>query len=178
MNVCLFCGARPGRDPRYAEAATAFGAALARAGHGLVYGGGQVGLMGLAADAALAEGGRVIGVIPRSMVDRELAHRGVSELIITAGMHERKATMEKLSGAFVAIPGGFGTLDELCEIVTWAQLGDHAKPVFLWNVGGYFDEFIAFVDKAVREGFVSPEQRPLLRVASSLEGILSALRAP
>lgn len=177
MNVCVFCGARSGRDPRYAQAAEGLGALLAEAGLGLVYGGGQVGLMGIVADSTLKAGGEVIGVIPRSMVDRELAHPGLTKLIVTAGMHERKATMETLSGAFIALPGGFGTLDELCEIVTWAQLGDHRKPVYLLNIAGYFDEFIAFVEKSVREGFVGVEQRPLLQVSDSLGDVVSALKA-
>lgn len=175
MNICVFCGARPGRNPLYAKAAEDLGRALAKAGLGLVYGGGQVGLMGLVANATLEAGGEVTGVIPRSMVDRELAHQGVTKLIVTSGMHERKATMETLSGGFIALPGGFGTLDELCEIVTWAQLGDHRKPIYLLNIAGYFDEFIAFVEKSVQEGFVGVEQRPLLQVSSSIENVVAAL---
>ena len=130
-RIAVFCGSRAGNDPAYAEAAAALGRALAGRGCELVYGGAHVGLMGIAADTVLARGGRVTGVIPASMVDRELAHRGVTDLRIVGGMHERKALMASLADAFVVLPGGMGTLDELCEILTWAQLGLHAKPVGL-----------------------------------------------
>src|SRR5205085_5644224 len=153
-RVCVFCGASSGRSPAYAEGARSFGAALAGRGLGLVYGGGRVGLMGAVADAALAGGGEVVGVIPQELVDRELAHGGLTELRVVGSLHERKAVMAELADGFVALPGGFGTLDELMEQLTWSQLGLHAKPVALLDVEGYWRPLIALARHATDEGFV------------------------
>jgi len=151
-------------DPVHIEAARAVGRLLALRGIGLVFGGGHVGLMGAVADAALAAGGEVTGVIPRALQLRELAHRGLTRLHVVGTMHERKARMAELSDAFLALPGGMGTLDELAEIVTWAQLGVHAKPVGLLDVKGFFSPLVAFFDRAEREGFLRPEHRQLVAV--------------
>jgi uncharacterized protein (TIGR00730 family) len=153
-RVCVFCGASSGRTPAYADAARAFGAAVASRGLGLVYGGGRVGLMGAVADGALAAGGEVVGVIPQSLVEREHAHDGLSELHVVGSLHERKALMAELADAFVALPGGFGTLDELMEQLTWSQLGLHAKPVGLLDVEGYWRPLIELARHATSEGFV------------------------
>jgi uncharacterized protein (TIGR00730 family) len=160
--VCVFCGSSSGTRPEYAAAARALGTVLARRRITLVWGGGNVGLMGVVADAVLASGGAAIGVIPRGLEERELAHRGASKLHVTNSMHERKALMEQLSDAFIALPGGFGTLDELCEILTWRQLGLHAKPIGLLDVQDFFAPLAAAFDHAVREGFVRPEHRAIL----------------
>ena len=148
QSVCLFCGSNRGVQPEYASAARAFGTALAEQGLTLVYGAGNIGLMGVAADAALAAGGKVIGVIPEFLKDKEVAHLGLSELHVTSTMHERKALMAELSDAFVALPGGFGTFDELFEILTWAQLSVHNKPVGLLNVAGFFQPLMEMVRHA------------------------------
>jgi uncharacterized protein (TIGR00730 family) len=160
--VCVFCGSSSGTRPEYAAAAHALGVVLARRRITLVWGGGNVGLMGVVADAVLASGGAAIGVIPRGLEERELAHRGATKLHVTNSMHERKALMEQLSDAFIALPGGFGTLDELCEILTWRQLGLHAKPIGLLDVQDFFAPLAAAFDHAVREGFVRPEHRAIL----------------
>ena len=162
MRVCVFCGSREGDRPLYRDAAAELGTLIARAGHGVVYGGGNIGLMGIIADAALAAGGEVIGVIPRHLLDREVAHGDLSTLHVVGSMHERKALMAELADVFVAAPGGFGTLDELCEILTWAQLGLHHKPCGLLNVAGYFDPLLAMFDQATREGFLSAPHRQLI----------------
>lgn len=175
-RVCVFCGSNPGSDPRFAGAARDLGTALATRGIELVYGGGQVGLMGILADAALAAGGRVIGVIPHALDRLEVAHKRLSELRHVDTMHERKALMVELSDAFVALPGGFGTLDELCEVLTWQQLGIHAKPVALLEVAGYFAHFRAFLDHATASGFLSAETRGLLHVADAPDSLLDLLR--
>ena len=154
QRVCVFCGASSGRRAAYVEAARAFGTLLAERGIGLVYGGGRVGLMGAVADGALAGGGEAIGVIPQELVDRELAHPGLTELRIVGSLHERKAQMAELADAFVALPGGFGTLDELMEQLTWSQLGLHRKPVGLLDVEGYWAPLIALARHATDEGFV------------------------
>jgi uncharacterized protein (TIGR00730 family) len=154
QRVCVFCGASSGRKPAFAQAARAFGAELAARGTGLVYGGGRVGLMGAVADGALAAGGEVVGVIPQALVERELAHTGLTELHVVGSLHERKARMADLSDGFVALPGGFGTLDELMEQLTWAQLGIHAKPVGLLDVEGYWAPLIALSRHLTEEGFV------------------------
>src|SRR5437764_7096254 len=159
-RVCVFGGASSGWLPVYAAAARGLGSALASRGLGLVYGGGNVGLMGALADAALAAGGEVIGVIPQMLVDRELAHRGTDLRIVTS-MHERKALMAELSDAFVALPGGLGTYEELCEVLTWAQLGIHHKPCGCLNVLDYFRPLESMLDHAVSEGFMRPEHRPI-----------------
>jgi uncharacterized protein (TIGR00730 family) len=176
-RIAVFCGSRAGQHPAYAEAAAALGRVLVRRGCELVYGGAQVGLMGIAADVVLAEGGRVTGVIPAAMVDRELAHRGLSDLRIVDSMHERKALMASLADAFVVLPGGMGTLDELCEILTWAQLGIHAKPVGLLEVRDYWRGFLAFLDTAVIEGFLRPEDRRRLHQSDDAEALVDALLA-
>ena len=147
-RICVFCGAAAGNDPRYAAAAAELGRALAARSIEVVTGGGKVGLMGVVADATLAAGGRVIGIIPRFLEEREVAHRGLTELHVVESLHERKALMHELSDGFIALPGGFGTLDELMESITWAQLGLHAKPIGIVNVAGYFDELLSFVEGA------------------------------
>jgi uncharacterized protein (TIGR00730 family) len=174
-RVCVFCGASSGRVPAYADAARAFGAALAGRGLGLVYGGGRVGLMGAVADGALAAGGEVIGVIPQELVDRELAHSGITELRVVVSLHERKAVMAELSDAFVALPGGFGTLDELMEQLTWAQLGLHLKPVALFDVEGYWRPLIALARHATEEGFVRESDLAAIAVGDDADGILDRL---
>ena len=161
-RICVFCGSRPGAAPQYAKTAVKLGGVLARRGIGLVYGGGRVGLMGILADAVLAEGGEVIGVIPRALMDMEVGHTGLKDLRVVGSMHERKALMEKLSDGFIAMPGGFGTLDEFCEILTWAQLGIHKKPYGLLNPGGYFDKFLDFIDHSVSQGFVHSKHRKMI----------------
>ena len=171
-RVCVFCGASPGRDPRYAEVARTVGEALARRGIELVYGGSAAGLMGAVADGALAAGVRVIGVIPAGLVDRELAHEGVTDLRIVTTLHERKAVMAELSDAFLALPGGLGTLEELSEVLSWAQLELHAKPVGVLDVGGFFGPLVAYLDHAVREGFIAPGKRDLLLVDDDLDRLL------
>jgi uncharacterized protein (TIGR00730 family) len=176
-SICVFCGASSGGDPRYAAAAAAVGERLARRGIQLVYGGGRLGLMGAVADAALAAGGRVVGVIPRGLVDRELAHGGVSELRIVDTLHQRKAVMAELSDGFIALPGGLGTLEELAEVLSWAQLDLHAKPIGLLDVDGYFAGLEAFLDHAVAEGFVAERHRRLLLVDNDIDRLLAAFAA-
>jgi len=174
-RVLVFCGSSPGRLPEYVESSRALGAELADRGLGLVYGGAQVGVMGAVADAALGAGGEVIGVIPRMLVDKEVAHEGLSDLRVVETMHERKALMESLCDGVIALPGGFGTLEELFEIVTWAQLGIHAKPVGLLNIAGYWDQLLAFIDHMVGERFVRAEQREALLVADSSAELLERM---
>jgi uncharacterized protein (TIGR00730 family) len=174
-RLCVFCGSSVGGRPEYAEAASAFGRLLVRRGLGLVFGGGHIGLMGVLADAVLGAGGEVIGVIPQALVDRELAHAGLTELRVVDTMHQRKALMADLSDAFVALPGGYGTLDELFEILTWSQLGIHAKPIGLLNVGGFFDPLLGWVRHAAAEGFLRPQHVALLNVSTDAEGLLDVL---
>jgi uncharacterized protein (TIGR00730 family) len=174
-SVCVFCGANPGNDPRFAQAAEALGLALAARGATVVYGGASVGLMATIADAALNAGGHVVGVIPRSLMAKEVAHKGLTELHVVETMHQRKALMELRSEAFVALPGGYGTLDELCEILTWAQLRIHRKPVAIFNVGGYFDRLLEFFDQAVAAGMLRPEHRRMLLVGNTAAEVLEAL---
>jgi len=174
-RVLVFCGSSPGRLPAYVDAAGALGAELAAQGLGLVYGGAQVGIMGALADAVLAQGGEVIGVIPRMLVEKEVAHTGLSDLRVVETMHQRKALMESLADGVIALPGGFGTLEELFEIVTWAQLGIHAKPVGLLNVAGYWDQLLAFIDHMRAERFVRPEQREALLVADSAAELIARM---
>jgi len=161
-RICVFCGSNAGARSEYAEAARALATVLAERKLGIVYGGGNVGLMGVLADAALARGGEVIGVIPQKLVDKEVAHRGVTELLVVETMHERKALMNDLSDAFLALPGGFGTLDEFFEVLTWSQLGFHGKPCALLNVAGYYDGMLAMLDHAVTERFLRPAHRELV----------------
>jgi uncharacterized protein (TIGR00730 family) len=174
-RVCVYCGASVGRSPVYAQAATRFGVALARRGLGLVYGGASVGIMGVLADAVLSAGGEVIGVIPAALVAREVAHAGLTELRVTASMHERKAVMAELSDAFVALPGGIGTLEELFEIWTWAQLGLHAKPCGWLNVADYYSPLADFLARAVAAGFVQSRHRAMLLTATEPEALLDEL---
>lgn len=175
--VCVFCGSSAGTSPAYVDAARTFGVEAARRGLRLVYGGAGVGLMGALADAALSAGGEVIGVIPRTLVDREIAHRGLTELRVVDTMHERKATMARLAGAFVALPGGLGTLEELFEVWTWGMLGLHDKPYGILDVGGYFAPLIRFLDHARDEGFIRAAQRAKLVVGTSSDELLTALLA-
>lgn len=174
-RLCVFCGSSRGQRPAYAEAARRLGLALAGRGLDLVYGGGHIGLMGVVADAVLEAGGKVYGVIPRSMVERELAHRGLTELHVVETMHRRKALMADLADAFAALPGGFGTADELFEILTWAQLGLHPKPVGLLDVEGFFGPLLAWLDRAVADGFLRPAHRELLHVAREPEELVEML---
>jgi uncharacterized protein (TIGR00730 family) len=174
-RVCVFCGASSGRRAAYAEAARSFGRVVAERGLGLVYGGGRVGMMGALADGALAAGGEVIGVIPQELVDRELAHGGLSELHVVSSLHERKALMAELSGAFVALPGGFGTLDELMEQLTWSQLGLHAKPVGLLDVEDYWRPLVALARHATEEGFVRESDLAAIAVAADGVALLDRL---
>jgi uncharacterized protein (TIGR00730 family) len=176
-RVCVYAGSRPGRRERFAAAATALGGLLAREGIELVYGGGSRGLMGVLADAALAAGGHVTGIIPAHLAEREAAHQGLSELLIVRSMHERKLEMAERADAFIALPGGTGTLEELIEMLTWAQLGLHSKPIGLLNVEGYYDQLIAFLDVAVREQLLSPADRDWLSVGREPERVLAELRS-
>jgi uncharacterized protein (TIGR00730 family) len=175
MSVCVFCGSAPGARPSYSAAAKELGGELARAGITLVYGGGRLGLMGIVADAVLQGGGRVIGVIPRMLIERELAHPNLTRQHVVNTMHERKTLMAELSDAFVGLPGGMGTFDELVEIVTWAQLGLHAKPVVLANIDDYYRTLYAMLDNAVAEGFVTPVSRARWRNADSVTSVMQIL---
>ena len=175
-NVCVFCGSSNGRRPSYARAARKFGAALAGDGLELVYGGGSIGLMGVVADAAMAGGAPVVGVIPRALFRKEIAHHGLTRLEVVPSMHVRKARMAKLADAFVALPGGIGTFEELFEVMTWGYLGIHAKPIGLLDVGGYYAPLIRLLDHAVEEGFLRPAHRKLVVVDRSPERLLSRLR--
>lgn len=161
--VAVFCGARHGADPAFTDAARSLGGLLAARGITVVYGGGAVGLMGELADAALAAGGRVVGVIPQALADREIQHRALTETHVVGSMHERKALMAELADAFVALPGGFGTLDEVVEIITWLQLAIHRKPVGFLDVNGFWERFAAMVDGFVDAGFVAPDMRAALQ---------------
>lgn len=176
-RVCLFCGSSPGARPVYAATAKAFGRAVAARGMGLVYGGGGVGLMQIAAQAALDAGGEVIGVITEQLMVREVGHPGLTQLEVVPTMHERKMRMATHSDAFVALPGGFGTFDELCEMATWDQLGIHTKPLVLVNVDGYFDGFLAQLDRSVEDQFIKPEHRTMLAVVTNVDAIFDALAA-
>ncbi|MGC4106249.1 MAG: TIGR00730 family Rossman fold protein [Thermomicrobiales bacterium] len=161
-SVCVFCGSSVGNDPLYRTVSEQLGQELARRGLTLVYGGGNVGLMGAIADATLAAGGTVRGYIPRALREKEVAHLGLTELRVLGSMHERKAAMEANADGFIALPGGFGTLDELCEILTWGQLGIHRKPIGILDVDGYYAPLLAFFDGAVERGFIRPDHRSLL----------------
>jgi uncharacterized protein (TIGR00730 family) len=176
-SICVFCGSNAGSDPAYREAAEAVGRGLAQRGVRVVYGGGKVGMMGAVADAARDEGGEVIGVIPQAIVDLEIGHTGLDDLRVVGSMHERKALMAELSDAFIALPGGIGTLEELFEVYTWAQLAIHAKPLGLLDVADYFRPLVAFLDHAVQERFLRPETRALLAVSDDLDDLLAAFEA-
>ena len=172
---CVFAGSSAGARPEYRAAAAELGAALARRRIDVVFGGGQVGLMGVLADAVLENDGHITGVIPEALVSRDIAHAGLPDLRIVRSMHERKALMAELSDAFVALPGGWGTLEEFFEVLTWAQLGLHRKPCVLLNVAGYFDGLLSFLDHAIDERFVRAENGSLVLVASSVEALLGQL---
>lgn len=174
-RVCVFCGSSEGVRPEYRAAAEQVGALLAQRGIELVYGGGKVGLMGAVADAALTAGGRVIGIIPQGLVDREVSHQGLTELRVVASMHERKALMADLAEGFLCLPGGYGTWDEFCEILTWAQLGLHKHACGLLNVAGYYDPLLAMADRAREEGFVREEYRRLMLADADAERLLDRM---
>lgn len=176
-RVCVFAGSNPGHNPAYAEATRTLAVELANRGIGIVYGGGSIGLMGILADAALAAGGDVIGVIPKPIATPELAHTRLTELRVVAGMHERKATMAQLSDAFITLPGGFGTFEETLEVITWSQLGIQTKPVALLNLEGYFNGLKALFGHAVQEGFLRPEYLDLLFFAATVPELLDRLTA-
>lgn len=173
-RICVFCGSNPGNDPAYLEAAQTLGAAIVTRGYELVYGGAEVGLMGTVADAALEAGGRVVGVMPKALVDKEIGHKGLSEQHIVSSMHERKALMADLSDGFIALPGGVGTLEEIFEIWTWAQLGHHDKPLAFMNVLGFYDPLCAFLDHQSSEGFVRKGHRDMAIFSKDAEEILQA----
>ena len=174
-RVCVFCGSSVGAHPAYADAAEAMGALLARRRIGLVYGGGHVGLMGVVANAAMAAGGEVIGVIPQALADREIAHAGLTELHVVDSMHTRKAMMAELADAFIAMPGGVGTFEEFFEAVTWTQLGLHRKPCGLLNVNAFYSPLAAFIDQAVSEGFIKPVHRAAIVVDDDPARLLDTL---
>jgi uncharacterized protein (TIGR00730 family) len=174
-RLCVFCGSSHGANPAYAEAAKNLGGELARRGIALVYGGGNVGLMGVIADGVLAGGGQVIGVIPEALMAKELGHKGVQDLRVVKTMHERKAMMAELSDGFIAMPGGIGTFEEFFEIVTWAQLGFHSKPCALLNVNGFYDPLLHLLDHAIAECFVKPKQRDLALVESDFSKLLDRM---
>jgi uncharacterized protein (TIGR00730 family) len=176
-RLCVYCGSSGAVDRRYREAASELGAQLAAAGVGLVYGGGRVGLMGLLADAALAGGGEVIGIIPSRLRDAELAHLGATDLVVVGSMHERKRLMAERADAFAILPGGVGTLDEMFEILSWKQLGLHDKPILLVDIGGYWAPLRALLDHIVESGFARPETRDLLRIVPSVAALMTALAA-
>jgi hypothetical protein len=181
-RLCVFCGSNAGHDPRYRAGAEQLGRLLAERGIELVYGGGNVGLMGAVADACLAAGGTVIGVIPEALVGKEVAgrhvdHRALTQLEVVDSMHTRKARMAELADGFIALPGGFGTFEEFCEILTWGQLGFHAKPVGLLNVNGFYDPLLALFDHAVQEGFLREQNRAMALAETDLERLLDAMAA-
>ncbi len=176
-SLCVYCGSRPGASPAYAAAARAIGSEIGRLGWQLVYGGGRAGLMGIVADAALAAGASVVGVIPQSLMERELGHRGLTELHVVSTMHQRKLMMAERSDAFVALPGGVGTFEELFEVWTWRQLGYHDKPLGLLNADGYYNGLLAFMKHTVHSGFVSEPQQALLQVDSDPRALLARIGA-
>ncbi len=171
-EICVYCGANPGTDPSFGDAAARLGRSLAEAGHGLVYGGGRVGLMGILADSALAHGGRVTGFIPEALAAREVAHGGLTQLVITDSMHARKAGMVGVADGFIAIPGGYGTLDEILEVLTWNQIGSIAKPVAFLNVNGFFDGLFSFFDSAVEAGLLMPAHRSMAQLADTVDAAI------
>lgn len=176
-RICVFAGSSTGNDPAWADAARALGRAMAARGIGLVYGGGGIGLMGVVADAALAGGVPVVGIIPRALATKEIAHHGVTELRVVPSMHERKAEMATLADGFIALPGGLGTFEELFEVLTWAQLGLHAKPIGLLDAAGYYAPLAALIAHAVGAGFVRPEHASLLVRAATADALLDAMAA-
>jgi uncharacterized protein (TIGR00730 family) len=175
MRLAIFCGAHTGNGSEYIDVAAAVARRIVHRNFGIVYGGGRVGLMGVVADTALQAGGEVVGVIPESLASEEIAHSGLTQLHVVGSMHERKALMADLSDGFIALPGGFGTMDEFCEILTWAQLRIHHKPVGLLNADAYYDELLALFDKMVARGFVSPVNRALVHSAATIDALLEAM---
>lgn len=175
-SVCVFCGSNSGNNPLYQEAARDLGALLGQKNYTLVYGGGHVGLMGMMADSCLQMGGEVTGVIPKSLQQREVAHSRLTDLRVVDSMHERKALMEQLSDVVVALPGGFGTLDELNEIITWRQLGFHKMPIYILNIDGYYDYFLKFLERSVRDGFISSEHLDYLIICPTVDAFKHLLR--
>jgi uncharacterized protein (TIGR00730 family) len=171
-RLCVFCGSKVGSQATYADEARQLGELMVRRGIGLVFGGGHIGLMGVLADAVLAGGGEVIGVIPRSLVEKELAHPAVAQMHVVDSMHQRKAKMADLSDAFAALPGAFGTADELFEMLTWAQLGIHAKPIGLLNTAGFFDPLLAWIERTISDGFLKARYRELLKVTGEPEQLI------
>lgn len=177
QRICVFCGSSAGYSGTYRAAAVELGCSLTELGLGLVYGGGRIGLMGVVADAVLQHGGQVVGVIPKPMVSREIWHSGLTELRIVPSMHARKALMAELADAFIALPGGFGTFEEFCEMITWSQLGIHRKPCGLLNVAGYYDPLLEMFNHAVTEGFLKPENRELVLDSPSSRELLEKMQA-
>jgi uncharacterized protein (TIGR00730 family) len=177
-TICVFCGANTGSHPWFEAVAIELGASIAAAGHDLVYGGGRVGLMGAVADAALGTGGRVVGFMPQALVDREVAHLGLTELVVTDSMHTRKAAMSDRADGFIAMPGGYGTLDEVLEILTWNQIGTIAKPVAFLDVDGYFDSLFRFFDEAVDAGLIMPAHRAMAQRARTVDVAIALACAP
>lgn len=176
-RICVFCGSSSGTRASYTEAASSLGRYLAGSGIAIVYGGGKVGLMGVLADAALEAGGEVIGVMPRSLVEKEIAHTRLSDLRVVASMHERKALMADLADAFIALPGGYGTFEEFCEVLTWTQLGLHSKPCGILNVDGYYDRLLSLFDHAVTEGFLKPANRQIVLSDTAPESLVTRMLA-
>jgi len=176
-SICVFCGSSYGSLDAYGEAAAATGRAIAQNGYRLVYGGARVGLMGTVADAALAAGGEVIGVLPKSLQEKEIGHEGLDELHLVGSMHERKALMADLSDAFIALPGGVGTLEEIFEIWTWGQLGHHKKPCGFLNIEGYYDHLVAFLDHQTREGFTKKVMRDMVQIAGAPADLIAMFKA-
>jgi uncharacterized protein (TIGR00730 family) len=175
-NICVYCGSSDGVRREYRATAVELGQTMARSGVGLVYGGARIGLMGALADAALDAGGRVIGIMPQHLVEREIAHRGLTELHVVGSMHERKHKMAALADAFIALPGGYGTLDELCEMLGWAQLGIHNKPIVLLNLRGYYGPFLSMLDHAVQEGFLKAKNRQFAMQAETVDAAIRAIQ--
>jgi hypothetical protein len=173
--ICVYCGSSSGSNPIYAEAAHTMGTAIAKRGKTLVYGGGAVGLMGIVADAALAAGGRVLGLMPQALVDKEIQHKGLTELRVVGSIHERKAGMIAAADALIAMPGGFGTYEEITEAATWAQLGYHRKPCGLLNVNGFYDGLITLMERAIADGFVNPAHRDILVIERGVEALLDRI---
>ena len=174
-NLCVFCGSSFGSDTKYAQAAEHLGTIIAERNLGLVYGGGRVGLMGEIADTVIKAKGHVIGVIPKQLHEREVSHNGISDLRVVDSMHERKALMAELSDGFIAMPGGFGTIEEIFEVITWAQLNFHNKPCGLLNINGYYDNLIKFMDNAVKEKFIEPENRAMILIDEEPETLLEKM---
>jgi uncharacterized protein (TIGR00730 family) len=177
-RICVFCGSHTGNGDSYAEMAREATEKIVAAGYGIVYGGGSIGLMGIVADTALASGGEVIGVIPQALARTEIAHAGLTELHVVKTMHERKAIMDDASDAFIALPGGFGTMDEFCEVLSWRQLRIHDKPIGLLNYRGYYDALLSLFDHMLREGFIGPHTRRLFTDTQSIDELLTEMFEP